>query len=92
MHIPAGFVWAAIESYLVKRGVNVLTMRRSFTGVASVMETILQVLYGLAPSPLIATIYYGLIDAFFTMHTGPCRATSRNPGIYCSGFFCGGFH
>eukprot|EP01043_Picozoa_sp_COSAG02_P046429 COSAG02_NODE_4340_length_5485_cov_2.496101_6_plen_329_part_00 len=72
MHIPAGFVWAAIESYLVKRGVNVLTMRRSFTGIASVMETILQVLYGLAPSPLIATIYYGLIDAFFTMHTGPC--------------------
>ena len=71
MHIPAGFVWAAIESYLVKRGVNVLTMRRSFTGIASVMETILQILYGLAPSPLTATVYYGLIDAFFTMHTGP---------------------
>ena len=36
------------------------------------METVLQVLYGLAPSPMLATIYYGLIDAFFTMHTGPC--------------------
>ena len=25
--------------------------------------------YGLAPTPLLATIYYGLIDAFFTAHT-----------------------
>lgn len=76
VHIPAGFVWAAIEASLVKRGVNVLTMRRGFTGVASVMETILQVLYGLAPSPLLATIYYGLIDAFFTMHTGKLKAAA----------------
>ena len=72
MHIPAGFVWAAIEAHLVKRGVDLLTMRRGFTGIASAMETVLQVLYGLAPSPMLATIYYGLIDAFFTMHTGPC--------------------
>lgn len=71
MHIPAGFVWAAIEAHLVKRGVDLLTMRRGFTGIASAMETVLQVLYGLAPSPMLATIYYGLIDAFFTMHTGP---------------------
>lgn len=23
----------------------------------------------LAPNPLLATVYYGMIDAFFTMHT-----------------------
>jgi hypothetical protein len=69
MHVPAGFVWAAIESVLVKRKVDLLTMRRSFTGICSAAETVLQVMYGLAPNPVIATVYYGAIDAFFTGHT-----------------------
>ena len=75
-----GFVWAAIESYMVKKGVKTLTMRRSFTGIASVMETALTIAYGLAPNPMIATMFYGGIDAFFTMHTGGAWANYLEVG------------
>ena len=69
MHIPAGFIWAAIESWLIKRGTSKLSIRKGFTGVASAAESILSLLYALAPTPILATVWYGMIDAFFTMHT-----------------------
>jgi hypothetical protein len=37
--------------------------------VASLAECILSLLYAMAPSPVMATVWYGAIDAFFTMHT-----------------------
>jgi hypothetical protein len=48
MHIPAGFIWAALESMLIKRCVPTLSIRRGFTGVASAAETVLALLYGVS--------------------------------------------
>lgn len=57
MHIPAGFLWAALESVLLRRNVPLLTIRKGLTGVAAAAESVLAVLYGLAPNPLLATMY-----------------------------------
>ena len=57
MHIPAGFLWAALESVLLKKNVPLLTIRKGLTGVAAAAESCLAILYGLAPNPLVATMF-----------------------------------
>lgn len=68
VHVPAGFAVSALESLLIKRGVDTLTVRRTFTCLASVLESICAVAYALAATPLQAAIAYGFSDCCSQLH------------------------
>jgi len=55
-NIPAGLIWAALESSWIRKKVDTLTIRRRFEGMAGSMEGLLFLVYAFAPSPLIATL------------------------------------
>lgn len=69
VHIPAGFLWATIESVLIRRKVSTLTIRRGFEGVAHFASAVFGALYAFAPNVVLCTICYGAIDACNAMHT-----------------------
>ena len=68
-NIPAGFIWATLESVLVNRNVDTLRIRRIFEAIGSSAEAALFVVYAFAPNPLVATLAYGGITAFDATHT-----------------------
>ena len=68
-NIPAGFLWATLESVLVSRNVDTLRIRRIFEAIGSSAEAALFVVYAFAPNPVVATIAYGGITAFDATHT-----------------------
>ena len=55
-NIPAGFIWATLESILVKRNVDTLTIRKFFNTVGGTVESLLFVVYAFAPNAVIATL------------------------------------
>ena len=67
-HIPANFVWGALESWAIRRGTSMLTIRRLATGVGSVFESVLALGFAFAPNPVVATILYGTMDAMTGLH------------------------
>ena len=69
MNIPAGFIWATVESLLIRKDVATLTIRRAFEACSSAVEATLFVCYAFAPNPLLATLAYGGITGFDAMHT-----------------------
>lgn len=69
MNIPAGFLWATLESVLIKRQVKSLHVRKFFECTSSFVEAAMFLLYGFAPNPLVATIGYSTISFFDAMHT-----------------------
>lgn len=68
-NIPAGFLWATLESVLVSRNIETLRIRRIFEAIGSSAEALLFVIYAFAPNPLVATLAYGGITAFDATHT-----------------------
>jgi sugar phosphate permease len=68
VHVPAGFAVSALESLLIKRRVDTLTVRRTFTCLASVLEASCAIAYALAKTPLQAAICYGLSDCCSQLH------------------------
>ena len=68
-NIPAGFIWATLESVLVSRNVDTLRIRRIFEAIGSSAEAVLFVVYAFAPNPVIATLAYGGITAIDATHT-----------------------
>ncbi len=68
VHVPAGFAVSALESLLIKRRVDTLTVRRTFTCLASVLEASCAIAYALAKTPLQAAVCYGLSDCCSQLH------------------------
>ena len=68
VHVPAGFAVSALESVLIKRGVDTLTVRKSMTLIASLLEGTCAVAYALARTPLQAAVAYGLSDCCSQLH------------------------
>lgn len=68
VHVPAGFAVSALESLLIKSHVDTLTVRRTFTCLASVLEASCAIAYALAKTPLQAAVCYGLSDCCSQLH------------------------
>jgi hypothetical protein len=58
-----GFVVAALESVLLKRGVPVLSIRKCMTAAAQIPEAACAVGYGLARTPAAAAGFYSIFVA-----------------------------
>lgn len=73
-----GFVVAALESVLLRRGVNVLSIRKWMTAAAQIPEAFCAVGYGLAKTPAAAAGFYSVLVAAglfnCALSTTLCRA------------------
>eukprot|EP01052_Picozoa_sp_SAG31_P013863 SAG31_NODE_845_length_11547_cov_8.098096_9_plen_451_part_00 len=67
-HVPANFLWAAVDSWMISKKFAALTIRRAATCSACLLEAALAICYGLSPNPIVATICHGALDAVMGLH------------------------
>ena len=68
LYTTVDFAGGAVESLLVAQGVPLVVIRRASTAIASILQSLCAILFGLTSSPGLAALYYNMVVGLYGIH------------------------